>query len=259
MRNIKLVIEYDGTKFAGWQTQRKTPACRQAGQVTRRKSQVTIQETIENALQGILQKKVKVIASGRTDAGVHALGQVANFKTDTKIPALNLKRALNSYLPADIVIKSAEDEGPDFHSRFDAKSKKYRYDILNRAYPPALLKNRVYFYYYPLDIELMQKASRSLLGRHDFKAFQASGRPVEDAVRTIKKIRISRKNDLISIEIEADGFLYNMVRNIVGTLIEIGRGKFPSGSLKKIMWSKNRSLAGPTVPACGLYLSEVKY
>jgi tRNA pseudouridine38-40 synthase len=253
MRNIKLVIEYDGTRFSGWQTQSKS---RVAGSPGHR---VTIQETIEKTLGKILQKKVKVMASGRTDAGVHALGQVANFKADTKIPVISLQRALNKYLPDDIVIKSAADVDLDFHSRFDAKAKVYRYVILNRAYSSALLKNRVYFYFFPLNVELMQKASKVLLGRHNFKAFQASGSSVKDTVRTIKKLKIERSNDFVDIEIEADGFLYNMVRNMVGTLIEIGRGKFSVSSLKKIVHSKNRRLAGPTVPACGLYLSEVKY
>ena len=253
MRNIRLVVEYDGTKFAGWQIQGKN----QDTKTPRHKD--TIQETIEEALRKILQEKVKVIASGRTDAGVHALGQIANFKTHSKIPCLNLQKALNTYLPDDIVIKSAEDAGPDFHSRFNAKSKVYSYSILNRTYPSALLKNRVYFFSYSLNVKLMQEASRALLGRHNFKAFQASGSIVKDSIRTIKRIRVTKKNDIINFEIEADGFLYNMVRNIVGTLVEIGRGKFPAGSLKKIMLSKNRRLAGPTVPACGLYLLKVKY
>lgn len=261
MRNLKITIEYDGTRYAGWQVQnsrriRKSP-----------RQRPTIQATIEKALRKILQEKIRLIGSGRTDAGVHALGQVANFATKTKISLYKLQWALNGNLPDDIVIRSIEKPNPDFHSRFDARSKVYRYAILNRPYPSAFLRNRVYFYRHPLDVRLMQQEARALLGRHDFKAFQATDKKERSSVRTIKKISIRNETPtlclvpctLLIIDIEADGFLYNMVRNIVGTLIEIGRGKFPRGNLKKILASKNRKLAGPTVPACGLCLSEVKY
>lgn len=246
MRNIKLVIEYDGTNYCGWQVQR------------RNRYKASIQEILEKALHKILQEKVKVIASGRTDAGVHAWAQVANFKTNSKITLNKLQRALNGNLPDDISINKIEEVGLDFHSRFDAKSKAYRYTILNRSYPSALSRNRVYFYPYFLDVKLMQRESRILLGRHNFKSFQASDTKERDPVKTIKKIRITKEKDLIYIDIEADGFLYNMVRNIVGTLIEIGRGKFPKGSLKKVLLSKDRRLAGPSVPSWGLCLLEVR-
>lgn len=260
MRNIRLVIEYDGTGYAGWQIQGKNQDTKTPRHLpSRQAGKDTIQGIIEGTLRKILQEKVKVIASGRTDAGAHALGQVANFKTYSKIPCLKLQKALNTYLPCDIVIKNVEDACLDFHSCFDAKSKIYRYAILNRAYPSAILKNRVYFLRYPLNVRLMKEASKVLLGRNNFKAFQASGSTVKDSTRTIKKLKISKKNDLINFEIEADGFLYNMVRNIVGTLVEIGRGKFPADTLKKILMSRNRRLAGPTLPACGLFLLEVKY
>jgi len=261
MRNLRLGIEYEGTNYCGWQVQKSrqvTLPVRQAGKSPRHQSK-SIQEVIERTLQKILQEKVKLIASGRTDAGVHAWAQVANFKTNSDIFPGKLQRALNGLLPADITISSVREVPLDFHSRFAAKSKAYRYTILNRSYPSALLKNTVYFYRYPLDIRLMLRESRVLLGRHDFKSFQASGRKERDSVRTIKDLKIIKDRDLIHIEIEADGFLYNMVRNIVGTLIEIGRGRFPRGSLKKILASKNRGLAGPTVPAAGLCLIKVKY
>ncbi|MDD4980890.1 MAG: tRNA pseudouridine(38-40) synthase TruA [Candidatus Omnitrophica bacterium] len=258
MRNIKLTIEYAGTKYAGWQVQGRRHR--------------TIQGTLEKALQKILREKIHLIGSGRTDAGVHAFGQVANFKTDSGVPVWKIQKALNANLPGDIVITSVEDVNFDFHSRFDAKSKVYRYTVLNRAYPPAILKDKVYFYPYPLDVELMRKETKSLLGRHDFKSFCASSSSVKDTIRTIKNITIKKsayslqltvyslkKPSLITIEIEADGFLYNMVRNITGTLLEIGRGKLPAGSLKRILLAKNRRLAGPTAPAQGLCLLEVKY
>jgi tRNA pseudouridine38-40 synthase len=213
-----------------------------------------------------------LIVSGRTDAGVHALGQVANFKTNSGISLKKLRWALNGLLPEDIVISKVEEVSPHFHSRFDARSRVYRYAILNRNYPAALLKNRVYFYPYPLDIRLMRRQARTLLGRHDFAAFCASGSGAKDTTRTIKRISIKRESFgqgpltyglngslLLVVDIEADGFLYNMVRNIVGTLIEIGRGRFPAGSLRKILLSRNRKLAGPNVPARGLYLLKVTY
>ena len=265
MSNLKITVEYDGTSFTGWQIQNR----RKAGSA---QFKPTIQETIERALRKILQEKIILIGAGRTDAGVHAQAQIANFKTKSKIPPQKLQKALNALLPDDIVITGTEEVNPDFHSRFCAKSKVYRYTILNRLYPSALLKDKVYFYPYPLKINLMRREARHLLGRHDFRSFCASGSGTKDTVRTIKKITIKKLPyelsamsyqlsdcSVIVIDIEANGFLYNMVRNIVGTLIEIGRGKFSAGSLKKIIRSKNRRIAGPTVPACGLCLRKVKY
>lgn len=261
MRNIKLEIEYDGTGYCGWQVQNR-PKTKDQRPKTAKKS---IQEAIEKTLQKILQEKIKLIASGRTDAGVHALAQVANFKTETKIPAWKLQRALNGNLTKDIAITKVEDVLPDFHSRFQAKSKTYRYTILNRNYPSALLKDKVYHFPYPLDVDLMRREARALLGKHDFKSFGASASSVKGTVRTIKKIAIkkstydSREPSLITIDIEADGFLYNMVRNIVGTLIEIGRGKLGKGSVKRVLALRGREFAGPLVPARGLCLLKVKY
>jgi tRNA pseudouridine38-40 synthase len=266
-RNLKLEIEYDGTNYCGWQVQR-------SHHVTKSQSHQlkSIQEIIEKILQKILQEKIRLIASGRTDAGVHALAQVANFKTHSDIAPEKLQKALNGLLPDDISISKIQEVVQDFHSRFRAKSKIYRYTILNRVHPSALLRNMVYFYPYPLDVNLMRKEARCLIGKHDFKAFCASGSDAKDTARTIKRITIKkltyhlspityrlREPSLIVIEIEADGFLYNMVRNIVGTLIEIGRGRFPEGCLKRILQSRNRKLAGPIVPAKGLCLLEVKY
>jgi len=222
MRNIKLTIEYDGTAYAGWQTQ---------------KNSKTVQQTIEDALRKLFKERIKIIGSGRTDAGVHALGQVANFSIKHAISTDNLQKALNSNLPKDIVVTSIKETGKNFHSRFDVKAKVYRYTILNRAYPSALLKDRVYFYPHKLDINLMKKMAKSLLGRHDFKRFCNSASITKDTVRTIKRIDIKRTKDgLVYIDIEADGFLYNMVRRIVGSLVN-----------------------GSTAPARGLCLIEVKY
>ncbi|MBU0549575.1 MAG: tRNA pseudouridine(38-40) synthase TruA, partial [Candidatus Omnitrophica bacterium] len=259
MRNIKLIIEYKGTGYNGWQRQKNTNR--------------TIQGIIENTLKRILKERVALVSSGRTDAGVHALGQVANFKTNSKLAAENIRRALNALLPSDIIIKRAEEARPSFHARFDAKSKLYRYIILNREYPSALWRNFSCFYHYPLEIKLMRRAARYLLGRHDFRCFQAAEKKPRDSIRTITKLRILKLNSFIPalrvipksmpidkgpgfiyIDIQADGFLYKMVRNIAGALIETGIKKQPPENIKKLLALKNRKFSAPTAPASGLYL-----
>jgi len=244
MRNILLKIEYDGTNYAGWQYQ---------------KNAKSIQETIEAALKRIINRKARLISSGRTDAGVHALSQFANLKTDSEIPLFNLQRALNSVLPRDIVIKELKEVPLKFHSRFDAKSKIYRYTIINGPSPSAITRNFTAHIPYKLNLALIKKEARILVGKHDFKSFQAADRMERSSVRTIKKIKIKKSGDTIKIDVEADGFLYNMVRNIVGTLIDIGRGRLPAGSMACILKARDRRLAGETAPARGLCLMEVKY
>lgn len=253
MRNIKLTIEYDGTNYAGWQIQKNT--------------RLTIQEAIEKTLSKVVQEKVKLTASGRTDAGVHAAGQVANFKTESLIAAKNIQKALNSLLPGDIRIVNAEDVPLQFHARFSAKHKTYRYLILNQDYPSALLRDYCYFLPYKLDLNKMRRAAKAFLGRHDFSAFCASGSSAKHTVRTIKKITITRlvcklltvNCKLICIDITADGFLYNMARSIVGALLEVGRGKMKPESILEILNFQKRGLAGPTAPAAGLFLVKVDY
>lgn len=244
MRNIRLLIEYDGSNYAGWQIQ---------------KNAKSIQGVLESALKRITGKKTRLISCGRTDAGVHAKGHVTNFRTKSKIPLVNLQKGLNSLLPRDIVIKEVKEVPLNFNARYNAKSKIYRYTILNRPHPAALFRDYFYYVPYKLNLSSMKREARPLLGRHNFKSFQAADKKERSSIRTIKVLRIERKADYIVIEIEADGFLYNMVRNIVGTLIEIGRGRFKSGSMKKILKAKNRNLAGPTAPAKGLCLAEVRY
>jgi len=250
MRNIKIEIEYDGTNYKGWQIQRKPDASA---------TQKTIQGVIERVLSGILQEEMRVIGSGRTDSGVHAVGQVANFKTRSKMPMTVIQRALNALLPKDIVIVDIEETKPDFNSRFDALSKTYRYQILNRNYATAF--DRLYQYHvsYKLDAKLMAREGRVLIGRRDFKSFQASDKKERNSIRNIKRLSVRKDGSIINIDIEANGFLYNMVRNIVGTLIEIGRGKLPPGSMKSILREKDRTKAGPTAPARGLSLMRVRY
>ncbi|MDP3143668.1 MAG: tRNA pseudouridine(38-40) synthase TruA [Candidatus Omnitrophota bacterium] len=252
MRNIKLIIEYDGTNFNGWQVQK----------VESRKSKVkirTVQETLEQALKQILQEKIKLAGSGRTDSGVHALGQVANFKTKSRMPVVDIKRALNAVLPEDIVIHKVEEAALKFHARFKAKSKIYRYAILNRSYRSTRENNFSFFYPRNLNLNLMCQEAKHLVGNKDLKSFQATDKKDRSSRRIIKNIRIHKKGDFIFIDIESNGFLYKMARNIAGTLIEVGRGKLPVGSLPLILKSKDRKTAGPTAPACGLTLLEVKY
>jgi len=246
MRNLKLQIEYDGSNYCGWQAQRNS-------------SKKSIQEVIEKTLRKIISEKVKLIASGRTDAGVHALAQIANFHTHSQIPIDKLKLGLNSLLPEDIKISKIEEKGPKFHSRFSSKLKCYRYTILNRQHSSPLIRNKVYFYPHSLDLKLMRKESKALLGRHNFGSFVASPGKEKNPNKTIKKLNIIKDRDFIYIDIEADGFLYNMVRNIVGTLIAVGRGRLAKGRLKEILLARNRTLAGTTAPAKGLCLVKVKY
>jgi len=261
MRNFRLEIEYDGSRYCGWQAQNSPQSTVHSPQ------KKSIQEVLEKTLSKILREKIHLMASGRTDAGVHAFAQVANFKTTSGIAALKLQRALNSLLPQDIVIRAIEEKPLGFHSRFQAKSKEYRYYILHDSSRCAFLKEKVYFLPYPLKVKLMQEEARALIGRHDFKSFCASGSSVKDTARNVRKVSLKKIKCnfclkhccLLVLDITADGFLYNMVRSIVGTLIQIGRGKLGRGSMKKILSLRDRRQAGPTAPPRGLYLLQVNY
>lgn len=243
MNNYVLVIEYDGTNYSGWQVQ---------------PNKKTIQSELEKALSKIFNQKIKITGSGRTDAGVHAIGQVASFKAASDIEPQDLKRALNSLLPKDIRIKKAEIRPDSFHARFSAKSKIYRYQI--SLDEPGVFERFYYTYIpYKLNVPLMRKEAKDLLGRRDFKCFEASGRRAKDTVRTIKKASFVKRGNKLCFTIEGNGFLYNMVRNIIGTLIEIGRGKMPAGSIKKLIKEKDRTKSGPTAKARGLFLVKVEY
>jgi len=252
-RNLKLEIEYDGTHYYGWQVQNNKKA-----KASYRNSQ-TIQQILEKVLRKILQEDIKLIVAGRTDSGVHALCQVANFKSSSPMPLERLHWALNCLLPKDIKVTRIKKVGLDFNSRFSAKSKLYRYIILNRKYSSALLANRVYFFNHYLDVRLMRREAKDLLGRHNFASFQTAETRQRNPLRTIKSIKIKKSKDLLHIDIQADSFLYNMVRSIAGTLLEIGRGRLPQGSMEKILKARNRQQAGPTLPAKGLYLVRVSY
>jgi tRNA pseudouridine38-40 synthase len=256
LRNIRLTLEYNGARYCGWQVQNTRLSLSNSHKKKRKKS---IQEVVEDSLHRLLSERVKVIVSGRTDAGVHALAQVANFYTSSKISPSKLNLGLNSLLPEDIKVSNVKEVPSSFHSRYSCKSKLYRYTILNRKHSSPLMQGKVFFYPFFLDIEAMRSESKILLGRHNFSAFCGSLGRDRDPVKTIKKLSILRKKDLIIIDIEGDGFLYNMVRNIVGTLILAGRGKVSKGGLKDILLARDRKKAGQTAPACGLCLIKVKY
>jgi tRNA pseudouridine38-40 synthase len=243
VNNIKLVIEYDGTNYVGWQQQ---------------KNGITIHGKLSKAIERVVNEEVTLHGSGRTDAGTHAVGQVANFKTKSNIPVYNLVQAINSYLPKDIVVRSARKVPEKFHSRYSAKSKIYCYTILNSNIRNAIGRNYCLHYSSPLDIEKMRKASKVLIGKHDFSAFKSKSE-VLSSVRTIMKLEIKKKGKFLVFTVEADGFLYKMVRSIVGTLLEVGKGKMTITEFKKIVKSRTRAKAGNTVAAKGLCLLKVKY
>jgi len=243
MRTIKLVIEYEGTRYHGWQAQA-------GGQ--------TLQQVIGKAVEAVVHEPVELHGSGRTDAGVHAIAQVAHFKTESAIPAEKLVHAINSHLPRDIVITSAEDMHDTFHARYDAVRKTYRYTIIERETRPVLERHFVFRPKFAVDVERMRAAAVHLLGEHDFSAFESKSDD-RGSVRTIERLDITQDGPRTMIEITADGFLYNMVRTIVGTLLEVSRGSIEPHDVKRILESRDRSNAGPTAPACGLCLVCVGY
>jgi len=234
MRNIKLTIEYDGTAYHGWQVQARD---------------ITIQEVIEKALSTMTQEKIRLAGSGRTDAGVHALGQVANFKTASKIPADGFFAGLNSLLPDDIVITACEEVDDDFHARFSAKIKTYQYRIFNR--PSAVAIGRQYAWHIrkKLDMDAMQQAAEHIIGTHDFASFEGTGSPRDHSTRTVIHAEFAETEDgYLLFEITANGFLRYMVRNLVGTLADVGLLKTTPDEFKQILKAKNRDLAGATAP-----------
>jgi tRNA pseudouridine38-40 synthase len=244
MRTVKLTIAYDGTDYHGWQIQ---PGKR------------TVQGVLEEAFFALTGKKTRLHASGRTDAGVHAVGQVAHLKCDAGVPTAKLPEALNGLLDEDVAIKRAEDVHKDFHARFSAKSKLYRYRIRLSPEPDPFEDRYAWRIGTRLDEDLMAREIGSIRGEHDFGAFRASGSHVRTNVRTVRACSVSRLGELLQVDVRATGFLYNMMRNIAGTLVEIGRGYFPPGSTRTILASRDRKQAGPTAPANGLFLMDVRY
>lgn len=244
MRNIKLTIQYDGTGYHGWQSQENA---------------VTVQDKVEDAIKELTGRKPKLIGASRTDTGVHAKRFVCNFKSETTIPSERFPLALNTKLPEDIVCLMAEDVEPDFHSRYHAKKKTYSYHIQNSRFPDVFKLNYAWHFPYALDIDEMKKAAEAFLGTHDFIGFAASGFTVKTTVRTIYSLDVEKDGDLIKITVTGDGFLYNMVRIIAGTLAFCGCKKLNADDMPEIIASCDRKRAGITAPASGLYLEEVYY
>jgi tRNA pseudouridine38-40 synthase len=247
-RYFKATLAYDGTAYAGWQVQPEQP---------------TIQACLESALERIIGAPVRVVASGRTDAGVHALRQVVSFRTATHLAADVLQRALNANTPEDIHVWNVSEARCGFHAIRDAVAKRYRYVMLDGPHPDIFLRRYAWHIVQPLDVQRMDAAVQYLVGRHDFSSFEASGAPRKSSVRTVSEVWVRRfceeQVDRIVLEIEADGFLYNMVRNIVGTAVVIGRGGQTPEWILEVLNARDRSQAGPTAPAHGLTLVRVDY
>lgn len=245
MRNLRMVLRYDGTDFAGWQTQ---PGFR------------TVQETLEHAIVAVTREpRVRANCSGRTDAGVHALGQVVNFYTPTKLSCGTLVKAVNAHLPPDVRVRTCDDVPESFCANKDAVRKTYRYVIYDgRMHDPFLRKYSCHSRR-PLDADAMRRAGRCLVGRHDFRCFETEWPNRLTSIRTITRLAVCRVGEMIWLDVEADGFLYNMVRAIAGTLMQVGRGAWPEGRVAEVLAGMDRRLAGPTAPAQGLFLLRVTY
>jgi tRNA pseudouridine38-40 synthase len=245
VKKFRIVVEYDGTAYHGWQ---------------RQKADRTIQGEIEKALMTMTGNPVSLAGSGRTDAGVHALGQAASFSSDAGLSPDIFFKGLNSLLPDDILIRACESMDPAFHARYDARSKLYRYRILNRDMPSILERHYVWHIRRKLDLEAMQKAATYFVGEHDFKAFEGTGSPRTSTVRHVIRAEMRQTGDnQILFDIEADGFLRYMVRNIVGTLVDVGKGRIHEEDVKGILLARDRRLASATAPARGLFLIKVNY
>ena len=246
MRTLKLTIAYDGTRYAGWQVQEI-------------KNKATIQGALEQALRRILQEHVKVIGSGRTDAGVHAEGQVAHVRTRSAMPAERLLRSVNQLLPSDIAVTRIEEAGASFHARFSAARKRYCYRLFTGPVVPPFIRPYVHQVQVPLDLARMRREAEALKGRHDFRAFAKRRPGARSTTRAVTEVSLRRCGRELRFEVEGDGFLHTMVRSIAGTLIDIGRGRLAPGTVRRMLRTGDRRLAGATAPAKGLSLVEVRY
>ncbi len=244
MKRVKLVVAYDGTNYHGWQVQ---------------DNGITIEEVLNRTISELVQEDIKVIGASRTDAGVHACGNVAVFDTESRIPGDKFSFALNQRLPEDIRIQESCEVDADFHPRYADTVKTYEYNILNRRF--ELPSKRLYaaFCYYPMDIERMNQAAAYLVGEHDFKSFCSAGAQVQTTVRMIYAVNVTKEDDMVHIRITGNGFLYNMVRIIAGTLMQVGTGLMEPEQVKEILEARDRSKAGPTAVAKGLTLVEIRY
>jgi tRNA pseudouridine38-40 synthase len=243
-RNIKLTIHYDGSAYHGWQKQPDVPS---------------IQEYIHNAVEKLCGKPARVVGASRTDAGVSAIGQVANIKIDTPIPTENLPKALTEMLPEDIAVVEAVDVPFKFHAIADTEKKLYRYTIHTDHARPVMDIKHCWHYPFRLDVDVMNKAAKMMIGKKDFKSFASAADSRLSSVRTVTMCDVTSQGSRVYVDIEADGFLYNMVRNVVGTLVEIGRGRWTPADMADIIEAKDRTQAGPTAPAAGLCLIKIDY
>ena len=244
MRNIKLTIEYDGTNYHGWQIQ---------------PNGITVHEVIQNALATLTKTETQIIGAGRTDTGVHAAGQVANFISELELTSASIRKSLNSMLPDDVVITDVQDVPHDFHARFSAQSRTYRYTILNREFPSAFLGNTTYFFPRPIRTDRIDNVCGALIGEKDFSSFQRTGSERINPVCTVLAASCRRDADLVYFQIEADAFLRGMVRALVGTVLKLQETSDPIHRFQKILDDRDRSAAGPSAPAHGLSLIAVKY
>ncbi len=244
MTNIKLIIEYEGTAYGGWQSQINAP---------------TVQDALQRAIQDVSGERVTLYGAGRTDSGVHALGQVANFRTQAPVPPQRWAVAINSHLPDDIRVRESCEAPDRFHAQFSAVGKHYQYTICNRRSGTALRRRTSWYIPQRLDDGAMDCAAQALLGSHDFTAFQSTGGPKRDPNKTVTMARVTRDGDFITFDVAADGFLYNMVRIFVGTLVLVGRGQLQPEAFAAILAGGSRAQAGPRAPAWGLCLMEVFY
>lgn len=245
MKRVKLTVAYDGTNYCGWQVQ---------------PNGLAVQEVLNQTLSELLGEKILTIGASRTDAGVHALGNVAVFDTESRIPADRISYAMNTRLPADIKIRESREVSLDFHPRFQQTIKTYEYKIYNNRFPDPTKRLYTHFHYYPLDVEKMQEGAEYLIGEHDFKSFSTFKPEVESTVREIYSLTVNRsQEDVITIRICGNGFLYNMVRIIAGTLLRVGGGYYPPQQVENILAGKNRDLAGETARPEGLTLVKIEY
>lgn len=244
MKRVMLVVAYDGTSYCGWQVQPNA---------------VTVEGVLNQKLSELLHEDIKVIGASRTDSGVHALGNVAVFDTESRIPGEKFSYALNQRLPDDIRVQKSMEVEPDFHPRHCKCWKEYEYHIFNAEFANPIERLYSYFVYKKLNIEAMKQAAAHLVGEHDFKSFCSTATQTETTVRTIYGIDVERQGNLIIIKVRGNGFLYNMVRIIVGTLVQVGLGFYEADHVKEMLEAEDRTVAGPTAPACGLRLNEIFY
>ncbi|MCY2960296.1 MAG: tRNA pseudouridine(38-40) synthase TruA [Planctomycetota bacterium] len=244
MRNVRLLVAYDGSRFFGWQRQDGFDS---------------VQQSLEEAVLAATGQRATVHGAGRTDTGVHALGQVASLHLDTRLTDDRLRHALNAHLPPGVVVREAETCADDFHARFSAVSKRYAYHVVTSRFAPAFGCTQTHWISWPLDVPRMRRAASALLGTHDFAAFGNTGSPRATTVRTVRHLRFVARRERFFFVIQGDGFLYNMVRTIAGTLIDVGRGKIDEGACARALESRERDDAGFTAAASGLYLVSVQY